>query len=43
MGINSWFINQQTLVGGLENEFYFPQYSPIAGMMIQSDLYFSEG
>ena len=24
MGINSWFINQQTLLGGLEHFFIFP-------------------
>ena len=35
MGINSWFVNQQTLVGGLEHEFYDFPY--IGNVIIPTD------
>ena len=39
MGINSWFINQQTLVGSLDHEFYdFPYiYIYIGNVIIPTD------
>ena len=46
MGINSWFINQQTLVGSLDHEFYDFPYIYIYMGMSSSQLtnsYFSEG
>ena len=41
MGINSWFINQQILIGGLEHIFIFPY---IGNVIIPTDeLIFSRG